>query len=113
MSNITELLDAFDEAARDWGWQAGNGFISVEKSRADYFKTRQALLDAIRGLERGAERYRWLRDQHWVEPEARFRLGLSSATEDDAELFNMQLNAAIDAILYPVVDIDAVHRSKE
>lgn len=51
------------------------------------------------GDARDAARYRWLFGQHWVEPEARFRLNLSQATEDDAALYKLELDAAIDAAI--------------
>ena len=59
----------------------------------------EALEQEVEALKADAERYRWLRDQHWVEPEARFRLGLSNESEDDAALYEQELNKAIDAAL--------------
>lgn len=112
MSNITELLEAFDEAAQDWGWQEDQGFRRVEESRAAYLKTRQALVDAIRGLERDAERYKLLRDGNageWAICEFNHDDGLFYENARGAKI----IDAAIDAILYPGVDIDAVHRGKE
>lgn len=55
------------------------------------------LLDYVESLERDAARYRWLRDQHWVESEATFRLCLS-----DVEYLNQYhdaLDYAIDAAM--------------
>lgn len=55
------------------------------------------LTSRIRELEADAKRYRWLRDKHWVQEEAEFRLNLS-----DTELQNVyhdELNKAIDAAL--------------
>lgn len=53
----------------------------------------------IRQLEQVERRFNWIRDQHWVEPEACFRLGLSSESEDNASVYEDELNAAIDAAL--------------
>lgn len=44
-----------------------------------------------------AKRYRWLSEQHWVESEATFRLGLSGT--DDATQYESELGAAIDAAI--------------
>ena len=71
----------------------------------DYSKTviarlvaeRDALAAQVGALRKDAERYRWLRDEHWVEPEAKFRLGLSDT--NDAATYERELDAAIDAKL--------------
>lgn len=56
-----------------------------------------ALLDMLEAASLDAARYHWLSVQHWVEPEATFRLGL-----EDVEFINtyrLQLDVAIDAAM--------------
>jgi len=48
-------------------------------------------------LQKNAARYLWLRDQHWVEPEAKFRLELSDTM--DASQYEREIDAAIDVVI--------------
>ena len=48
-------------------------------------------------LKQDTARYRWLSAQHWVEPEAVFRLGLSDT--DDFGEYQRELDAAIDTAM--------------
>ena len=64
-------------------------------TRAIYDKRLKVLVDEIALVERGAARYRWLREQHWVEGEGRARLGLMCATANhEADI--QEFDAAID-----------------
>lgn len=68
------------------------------KTSMDEYRAIEAAVLAEDAKDReDAERYRWLRDQHWVQPEATFRLGLSESTEDDGALYEKEIAAAIDA----------------
>ena len=44
-----------------------------------------------------AARYRWLIAQHWVEPEACFRLNMQET--DDSHKYALDISAAIDAAI--------------
>ncbi len=57
----------------------------------------QWLLGALEAAQKDAKRYRWLLAQHWIEPEAVFRLGLSGT--DDFSAYEIELAAAIDSKL--------------
>ena len=46
------LLDAFDEAAQDWGWQMDQGTTNVEASKEDHKNTKEALGKYILRLEK-------------------------------------------------------------
>lgn len=126
MSNIKDLINAFEYSIRDHDLlekqYPGSAAIA-------YLDSYVALLDAIRGLERDAERYRWLREQHEghegddiLAPNAMTYCVFAPHVEglrgnirslEPIGCMPGELDAAIDAILYPGVDIDAVHRSKE
>ncbi len=55
----------------------------------------EALKAAVTATEQPwKERFRWLAAQHWVEPEATFRLGLQET--DNAAEYERQLIAAVD-----------------
>lgn len=114
-----ELRKAAEEATPG-PWYAGNDWLTADMtfesvllqlnstgSSADGFDLKYiaaanpatilSLLDYVESLERDAARYRWLRDQHWVESEATFRLCLS-----DVEYLNQYhdaLDYAIDAAM--------------
>lgn len=57
------------------------------------------MCDEIEALRKVAARYHWLRDQHWVDSEVTFRLGLSEGSEDSTSMYHKELDAAIDAKL--------------
>lgn len=47
-----KLLNAFDEAAKQWGWEADQGFgSSVNEAKAEYEDAKQALSDHVLKLE--------------------------------------------------------------
>lgn len=55
------------------------------------------LLDMLEAANLDAARYQWLAVQHWVEPEATFRLGLKDVEFTNA--YMAELGAAIDAAM--------------
>ena len=58
----------------------------------------EALEQQVAALRVDAERYRWLRERHWVEGETRFRLNLMQATSDH-EADMLELDSSIDAAM--------------
>ena len=68
-AELREICAAIDDPACDLTLTAAE---CIKKFRAEN-----------ESLRKDAERYRWLRDQHWVEPEATFRLGLKETDFSD------------------------------
>jgi hypothetical protein len=48
---IRTLMDAFDDAAQSWGWEADQGVINVQSAKKTYQSTKEALERAIAALE--------------------------------------------------------------
>jgi hypothetical protein len=97
----TQLADAtrkLEEARKDAesGVSLGEGMVSLQKDELLEFKSQRIfdLLQERDDLLLNAERYWWLRDQHWFESEATFRLSLSES--QFANEYHDKLNAAID-----------------
>jgi multidrug resistance efflux pump len=65
------------------------------ESRAPLLAEIERLTEQVERLKADAERYKWLAAQHWVEPEAVFRLSLSDT--DNSLEYMRELDAAIDA----------------
>lgn len=66
----------------------GNGASSAEVIE---------LVGLIEDSQKDAARYQWLAVQHWVEPEATFRLGLEGV--EFINTYRFQLDSAIDAAM--------------
>jgi hypothetical protein len=77
------LADALDGLAMK-PWTRSEASTELRRQHAE-----------IERLKAYAERYQWLAAQHWVEPEAVFRLGLSDT--DNSLEYMRELDAAIDA----------------
>ena len=78
-----EKEGALRDKLKELGWATPEDFAIMQA------KLEQAQADAAR--------YLWLRIQHWVEPEATFRLGLTET--DNAAQYEEELDAAIDAAM--------------
>ena len=64
---------------------------------ADRIDELERQLAEAREDQADAKRYRWLRDLHWVEDEAKFRLSL--ADTPDSSQYEKELDQAIDAAI--------------
>jgi hypothetical protein len=97
-AQLAEATRKLEEASKDAesGVSLGEGMVSLQKDELLEFKSQRIfdLLQERDDLLLNTERYWWLRDQHWFESEATFRLSLSES--QFANEYHDKLNAAID-----------------
>lgn len=104
------LRDALKNAqSSDWShdgdadvYETGVGILvasAMETEDAAYIAAANpaAISAILADLDAAKARLQWLIGQHWVEPEAVFRLNLSGT--DDAAAYEQEAYAAIDAAL--------------
>jgi hypothetical protein len=88
------------QSLRNLGNEAEAAADEIERLRklaADRLEQMQADRKEALAWRKDAERFRWLAGQHWVEPEAVFRLNLDDT--DDSESYFRQLVDAIDSAM--------------
>jgi hypothetical protein len=90
-----ELARAFAHAYMD----APRRTDGDARCSAAYEAMKAAILDA----DKWRARFEWLAAQHWIEPEATFRLGL--AETDDADAYMAALVSAVDAKRGPTLPV--------
>ena len=88
-NTVKALIRHIDKLQEDYVAQG----LALKAAKA----MQQAETERADANELDARRYRWLREQHWVEPEATFRLGLSET--DSATQYEVELDSAIDSAI--------------
>ena len=84
-----------DKLRKHAGYNIDTHSTNYMRQAADRIDELERQLAEAQKDQADAKRYRWLRDLHWVEDEAKFRLSLSD-TSDSAQ-YEKELDQAIDA----------------